>query len=397
MPVTDRRRACFLFRADADDPDVQSGRPHAVLSRMAAWADVVRAYPLRVPAEYLSAPILYWHRWRGAYYQREKSLAAARQRARKAMRYERVPFDFWLTPTLDHAAFIDSARPIVVFHDAPFTLLSQSYARYQKIIPRQKREMAIIERDAAQRASLLVYPSDWAARFVVEELGAEPTRVRVIPWGANIDPLPADDVAAVIDRRLQGPPKVLFVGKDWERKGGPTVLAATELLRRHFPDLELHIVGDAPRRLPAHVHHHGLLSMTMPAERALRDRLYAESTVLVVPSTAEALGIVFCETAAMALPSVGRKVGGIPSIVVDGETGRLVPPDGDASAIAEAIESIIGTAEAYRRLSLAAYARYQQRLNWERFDADLHSAVDEMLGMPRPPAERPAMPDTARR
>lgn len=392
MPATTRRRACFLFRADADDPDVQSGRPHAVLSRLTAWADVVRAYPLRVPAEYLSAPVLYWHRWLGAYYQREKSLAAARQRARKAMRYERVPFDFWLTPTLDHAAFIDSVRPIVVFHDAPFTLLSQSYARYQKIIPRQKREMAIIERDAAQRAALLIYPSEWAARFVIEELGADPARVRVIPWGANIDPLSTDEVARVIDRRLHGPPKILFVGKDWERKGGPTVLAAIDLLKRRFPDLELHVVGGAPRQLPGYVRYHGLLSMTVPAERALRDRLYVESTVLVVPSTAEALGIVFCETAAMALPSVGREIGGIPSIVIDGETGRLVPPDGDASAIAEAIDSIIGTPETYRRMSLAAHARYQQRLNWDRFDADLHSAVDELLGQPAASVEPPAMP-----
>ena len=378
-----RPRACMLAREDISTPAVLSGMPHAVYTHMREWAEVIPAFPLRMPVEYLYTPLVYWHRWRGRDFLRGKCLAAARQRAAHARRLEqRHDFDFWIMPYLDLAAFIEGDKPVAVFHDAPYTQLMDLYPEYGGMIPRQKRDMWTLDRAAAQRADLIVYASHWAAQWAVEQLGAHPDKVRVVPFGANIDPLPAEEVETVIAERLQGPPRILFIGADWERKGGPLLLAAFTILKTSHPELELHLVGRVPLdpdRLPEGVISHGFLSLANPEHRARRDWLYRACTVLAVPSEAEALGIVFCEAAALAMPPVGRAIGGIPTVIDDGVNGRLISPRATAEELATTIAAIIASPQEYRRMSLAAHRHYTERLNWRSFDANLRTAVDGML------------------
>jgi glycosyltransferase involved in cell wall biosynthesis len=373
----------MLAREDISTPATLSGMPYAVYTGMQEWAEVVRAFPVRMPIEYAYTPLVWFHRWRGRGFSRGKALGTARQRARHARRLEaREPFDFWVMPMLDLAAFIEGERPVVTFHDAPYTQLMGLYDDYARMIEAQKRDMWTLDRAAAARADVIVYASDWAARWAIERLGAAPEKVRVIPFGANIEPLPADEVDAVLDQRLQGPPRILFIGADWQRKGGPLVLRAFELLKARLPELELHLVGRIPiaaDELPAGAHNHGFLSLGDPAQRARRDWLYRSCSVLAVPSEAEALGIVFCEAAALAMPPIGRAVGGIPTVIDDNVNGRLVSPAATPDELAATIEAVIASPAEYRRLARAAYRHYAERLNWRRFNADLRDAVLSVL------------------
>jgi glycosyltransferase involved in cell wall biosynthesis len=93
---------------------------------------------------------------------------------------------------------------------------------------------------------------------------------------------------------------------------------------------------------------------------------YEDADVFVFPSVwDEPFGIPVAEAMAAGLPVVASRVGGIPEIVADGETGMLVEPD-DASALAAALEQLVNDAELRARLGEAGRLRAAERFSWDR-------------------------------
>lgn len=173
------------------------------------------------------------------------------------------------------------------------------------------------------------------------------------------------------------PVGVLFVGRLEPRKGVDVLLdCAVPLLARHR-DLEITIAGDdsvptldgstlrarfertAPTDLAARVHFLG------PVDDAALLSLYADCEILVVPSRYESFGLMLLEAMMFAKPVVAADVGGMREIVVDGETGRLVPA-GDPDALAAALGDLLEQPELRRRLGAAGRRRYEERFSREQ-------------------------------
>jgi glycogen synthase len=137
---------------------------------------------------------------------------------------------------------------------------------------------------------------------------------------------------------------VLFVGRLAEQKGVRTLLAAARLVDAHVV-----LVGDGPerkrleQRAPERVHFVGFV----PHEQI--PAILANGDVLVLPSRYEELGAVLVEALWAGLPVVASRVGGVPEIVRDGETGILVPP-GDPRALAAALNRVLGDEALAQRL-----------------------------------------------
>jgi len=93
-------------------------------------------------------------------------------------------------------------------------------------------------------------------------------------------------------------------------------------------------------------------------------QLYSHASVFVCPSVYEPFGIINLEAMACEIPVVASRVGGIPEVVVDGETGLLVPPR-DPAALAEAINLILGCAELSARFGKAGRARVEKHFSWQ--------------------------------
>jgi glycosyltransferase involved in cell wall biosynthesis len=185
------------------------------------------------------------------------------------------------------------------------------------------------------------------------ELGAR--TVRVIPSGV--------DVAERIVEPDE-PPHVLYAGRLSEEKG---VLELVEAAR----GLPLVVVGDGPLRdrVP------GALGF------AGHDELlgfYDRAAVVVCPSRREGFGIVCAEAMAHGRPVVATAVGGLRDLVVDGETGLLVPP-GDVSALRSALERLLGDTELRRRLGAAGRERVRDSFSWERATELTVRAYDDAL------------------
>jgi len=175
-------------------------------------------------------------------------------------------------------------------------------------------------------ARKLITWHEWGKQSLVDDYGVSPHKVAVISPGVNLEKW-------TVSRARQdgsGPVRLLFVGGDFRRKGGETLLTAfrTELMRH----CELDIVTREDvntQGLPNVRIHHGL-GPNAPELMAL----YAQADVFIFPTFADTLPLVLMEAMASGLPIVTTSVGAINEEVEDGVTGFVIPP-GDATALAD--------------------------------------------------------------
>ena len=189
------------------------------------------------------------------------------------------------------------------------------------------------------RGARLVIAASTALADSARERGA--TRVEVIPSGVE---LPAE-----IGEEAS-PLEVLYAGRLSPEKG---ILELVEAAR----GLNLVVAGDGPLRdrVP------GALGFVPHDEL---DRLYARAAVVACPSRREGFGVACLEAMAHGRPVVATSVGGLRDLVVDGETGLLVPP-GDVSALQSALERLLRDAGLRRALGAAARERARMRFSWD--------------------------------
>lgn len=210
-----------------------------------------------------------------------------------------------------------------------------------------------MERDVYQRAHHIFTMSEWARRSVIEDYGVGPERVTATGAGTNL--IPADD-----DVSAQTSPIALFVGREFVRKGGPTLLSAWPAVARDVPDAQLWIVGTRDeRRSEGQITWHGGVNAD-----ALRE-LYRQASVLVLPTMYDMSPHVVREALGYGLPCVTTMVGGIPEIVRDGVDSLLVAP-GDGAALAAGLSALLSDPERAREMGRAGRARVLRDLTWER-------------------------------
>ena len=229
------------------------------------------------------------------------------------------------------------------------------------------------ERRAYRAMGLVMTMSEWARRSFIEDYGLDPDRVVAVGAGANLASLP-DAVAP----RAHGQPKVLFVGRKFDRKGGPQLLEAFAGLRERHAGAELWLVGP-PAGAPAPgVRWFGPVFRDTPEGAAELDRLYREATMFAMPSLYEGFGMPFLEAMAYGLPCVGTSVCAIPEIVRPGETGRLAPP-GDARGLREALEALAADPAAAAAMGMAGREDALRRWTWDAVAGRIADAIAARL------------------
>lgn len=256
--------------------------------------------------------------------------------------------------------------PTAFWADACFPQMIGFYESFSKFPPTVIEAGIQQERRALERALLAVFSSEWAANAARDLSPQHAHKIRVVPYGANLDPgLTAEQVIGIIRARPQDRLDLLFVGMDWDRKNGPFALSFTERLRSAGVDAHLHVVGRCPPSVGdmPFVKRHGLLRQANSEERETLDRLFRLCHFIVLPSKADCSPIVLCEAAAYGLPAITTRVGGIPEIVTS-QTGVLFDATSDGSEAFEQVLRLQADRAAYDRLGEGAYARYATSLNW---------------------------------
>lgn len=215
------------------------------------------------------------------------------------------------------------------------------------------------------------------AESLQRDYGVRGERLHVVGGGANVWPDAPE--------RLDDGETILFVGKDFRRKGGQVLLSAFERLRRQRAGrTRLMIAG--PRERPALPE--GARWLGQVDLRSL-EALFARSTVFALPTLREPFGLAFLDAMACAVPCVGTLVGAVPEIVEHGVTGLLVPP-GDEQALARALGDLLDDRAGAQAMGAAGRERVSVRFRWqhvgERLEGALMDARDSQTLPARPAA-----------
>jgi len=222
---------------------------------------------------------------------------------------------------------------------------------------------------ALRTSDQVVAISSYTAREIAELVHAP---VRVIPYGLGFaESLPA---ATAPRRPTDGTFLILYVGNLIPRKGVRYLIDAMHRLPATIP-AKLLILGEGADRakLEAQVHELGLDGrVTMPGRVPEADlhRAFHDANVLVLPSIVdqrgdtEGLGVVLLEALSYRIPVIGSAIGGITDIIVDGDTGLLVPPQ-DPAAIAGAIARIATDPAFAERLAVTGSRRVREQFGWD--------------------------------
>lgn len=246
-------------------------------------------------------------------------------------------------------------RPVVIYTDWTVPLSARRPEGGRVPLGRRGiRRLIALEAAACRSATLVCTRSELARRSVVDDLGVAPDRVRVVGGGVNLPALPD----------LPGPdaaPLVLFVGRDFHRKGGDRALRAFAHARERVPEARMAMVTAGP--VPVDLPTAGVEIRPPVDDRHELAALYAAATAFVLPSRLETWGDVLLEAMAFALPCVVTAGDAMEEIVLDGRTGSVVAPDDD-EALGARLAELLADPSLAREQGGAGRVRVVEQFTW---------------------------------
>jgi glycosyltransferase involved in cell wall biosynthesis len=356
-----------LAEGNAETWDSWSGSSHSLLLALRSLGCDVRAIDVSSygPSNWLSmARTISWRRSRwaarhhfgpvGFRFRSARATGAAESRSSEALLQIGATFE------VSDA----SNRPLFCFCDAN-VLFAARGRPYSDIAPLTDRELrSVIERERRiyARATTIFTMSDCLRQSFVDDFGIDPKRVVTVRAGANLRRIPSE---ADLGAPKAAEPTVLFVGKQFERKGGPQLVTAFQRVRQALPHARLLIVGSRPEIPPVPgIEVIGYVDREASGARSLA-ALYLTSDLFCMPSRYEPFGAVFVEAMLHGLPCVATDQWAMPEIIDDGATGWLAPAD-DIGALTQALIKALSNRQQLRRMGEEARRRALDKFSWTR-------------------------------
>lgn len=372
----------FVDIGDANDVHTWSGTPFHMAEALTAHFSVEILAPLRQPHAWHHMPRRLWAKLRRRNFLADRTppmLDSFAEQIQTACRNRDVATVF--SSSSIPVSALTATPPAAFWTDACFNAMVDYYDYFRRADATSMALACRQERSALEHCSAAIYASEWAADAARRLHPPAASKIHVVPFGANLDPrYDREKVHALIDARPADKCSLLFVGVDWIRKGGPIALETARLLNASGLETTLTIVGCDPfgaKPPPAFVDVRKFLSLKRSSDRQTLCDLFSTSDFLIVPSRAEAFGIVFCEAAAFGVPAVATATGGIPTIVTDSINGLLLAPSSDAGDYAAAIRKVFNDRGRYMDMARAAYENYAARLNWRIAAAAVSRIIDK--------------------
>lgn len=361
-------RLAFVSIEDPEDPHVWSGTPYFMLNairKQGVGVEVIA--PLSQRAKYLLAPAKLTARLHNQGLHLDRRSLVLKSYARQIeRRLAAHPCDAILSPSSIPIAMLPRGAPAVFWTDAVFDAMrGYSWGAFRNYSDSEASLAHQQEAAALERASYAVYSNEWSANAAARHYQVPKEKIQMVRFGAN---LPIGHGRQQIEEWMKSrghePCRLLLIGVNWPQKGGPIALEATEILRKRGIAATLVVAGCETPASPW-IESHGFISKQTTEGRERLAQLLSQATLFLLPTRAEAAGIVFCEASAFGLPIVTTATGGVESYVRNGVNGYCLPYKATAADYADQIQTLLGDANLYRRLSLDAYEEFTTGLNWD--------------------------------
>jgi glycosyltransferase involved in cell wall biosynthesis len=209
-----------------------------------------------------------------------------------------------------------------------------------------------LERNIYENAALVFVRSSNVRQSMIDEYTIPPDKVVLAYAGSNVRVSKTKVQNSDYTQR-----NILFVGLDWQRKGGPTLVKAFQLVRETYPDARLLVVGARP---DLHIQNCEIVGPVKPQEL---DHYYQQASVFCLPTHLEPFGMVFIEAMTAHLPIVATRIGAIPDFVQEGKNGFLVSPD-DIQGLADALLRLLQNPKMCRAFGEHSFQLTQDRYSW---------------------------------
>lgn len=264
----------------------------------------------------------------------------------------------------------DGLAPYFLYMDSCMRIAAESSHSWAGALTASE-VAAVIDREqqAYERAATVFTFSEAVRQAFIRQVGLPPERVVTMYAGPNLDLSRIPGRSRI--SRPTGAPTVLFIGREFERKGGDLLLRAFAKVRARIPQARLVVIG--PRALTLQepgVANLGFLRKDDPDEWARLIEAYRSADVFCFPTRYEPFGIVILEAMLFGLPCVATRTGAIPEMVQDGETGYLVPTD-DVEALTASLLLLLGDRDRAIRFGDAARKRADSDFTWEAVTAKM--------------------------
>jgi glycosyltransferase involved in cell wall biosynthesis len=290
-------------------------------------------------------------------------------------------FDLIFAPGTLYVSYLKTEKPVVVWADATFASLVDTYPQYSKMTKSELETGNLLEKLALDNIQKIIFSTSWAANSAISHYNIPETKVEVIPFGSNLNEnFSVEDLIALNSVKSVEKIKLLFVGVDWYKKGGDLLLEVYNELRLLSDKYELDIAGSSPEKTPQldGVQFHGFLNKSNPEQNSKLISLFQQSHYFLLPTRAEAFGIVFCEANSYGLPAFGSDLGGITDIIVNGVNGELIDIYKSPKELAVLIHKSIETGD-YNEKSISAYNHYKQNFTWENAISNVNKVLKELI------------------
>jgi len=263
-------------------------------------------------------------------------------------------------PTLD---FKNLNYPYVTFNDYTM-VLCKKYPRWASSSSEMDKWLDL-EKKLYEHADFIFTCSENTRNSFIKDYGISSGKVISLNYGVSSNNIV--DFEKSYDGRT-----IIFVGKDFERKGGYVLLDAFKKVRDEIKDAKLVIVGAFKN--PSIIKQPGVDMLGYVQDKNELIDLYRKASIFVMPSLCEPFGMVFLEAMIYKLPCIGTNIDAMPEIIENGKTGFLVPPN-NSEILADKIITLLKNPDLSAEMGSNGFDRVNKKFRWE----DLGDKIDRYL------------------
>jgi glycosyltransferase involved in cell wall biosynthesis len=327
-------------------------------------------------------------RWRAKYRMLGRGFRARSKKAARYIEQHRQGVDLILQVGATFAPAHRGRTPYVLYCDANFRMAEHEIASgtsWAAPLTEEERRLVVEQEAEVYRGAAAIFTiSERLRRSFIEDFGIEPTRVRAVYAAPNLD---LSRIPPPAEQRPEGqPPTILFVGREFKRKGGDLLVEAFRRVRAHIPDARLIMLGvkDAVIQEPG-IRFLGNLDLEQPDEWQLYSDAYRSADVFCLPTRYDPFPTVIMEAMYFGLPCIGTQTSGVPEMVIEDETGYTVPVN-DCDALVDRLLHLLGDRSLARKMGEAGRARAVAAFSWK-------ATYERMMEVIEPIVERTSKVD----
>ncbi len=223
-----------------------------------------------------------------------------------------------------------------------------------------------LEKQAYENTKLIFVMSKNIKKSLIDQYGINPEKIKLVFTGCNTD------IPKNIDDNKYYNKNILFVGKDWKRKGGPLLIRAFKIVQKTIPDATLTIIGCNPKIKLAGCNILGKVPLQEVAY------FFDKASVFCMPTTREPFGIVFIEAMFNRLPVVTNNIGAIPDFIVSNENGYIL--DNDEYEYAKNLIFLLNNPDICKKFGDKSYNIVREKYTWDNVGNLLSKYINEAIG-----------------